>query len=974
MKFNNKELYSKAVICHSLLVIAVFSVLTQKALCSLGDEPKEGTRYYMANEPYIVARVEDAEESGVSVPEYDAGNTFVVDINYDHTEGKRYFFFFEEKEQADNWIWSPSFVIVRRYYPSYGYDLFTLDDYPQKTRRAEVMFRGLVEHARLSYYDEEFLEDLFWLPIDLYEVVLWTDFAYEKMNETIDYISNTINSSYDNFVSVSREYLWSEIYAVMEPEATAVGISENQLRSLIGFDDLHTALSDQSLGAFKDIFNSKFDELSSTVNGASQLEIIKARTIERSIMAFFKASEYGASNTGAISAGIRGGGRELAQSKGSIILAIIMIINESTGITSAAGDFLNAISEIESLTSPIDSYYRNIYPEFYTNREILEDIMLDDDKIAEYASLLKPELTKAKNAFEYFRAGTEKINWTINIPGLWYTPKQDVIDGYAAMVQQTNEMIQYWDTVVSDIYDTPYSGGSGSSDDPFLISTAQNLIDIGNRPEDYDKHFLLTNDIDLIGYSFSSSVIPSDTTSFSGTFDGDGHVVSNLQIISGEIIGLFSKVASNGKISNLHLAQVRVNGYEPAGGLCGSNYGEIDNCTSSGTVSSFEMIGALNGVGGLVGDNLGKINNCYSSSQVNVKLLKYDFAVAGGLVGFNQSSGIVDHSYSSGNVSDSIGSTLAYNSDLGGICGSNYGKIENCYSTCVVSGSSKARTTGGIVGYNKNSIATVYKCFSAGRVTSSGTLHGAICGWNYGGYIGYSLWDTQTSGTSAAIGSSSLGTIYKVDGKTTNELNTESTYTSYNFDFNSDDGDVEWLMPISGYAQLGWQTQILIPNFIGQQQILAEATIDSIQYIDSKIRYLYNVNDPIGRVVNQLPSPGREVPAGSEITLIVANGQKYSGGEGTNIRPCIIANASDLLALGSSQEDYNLHFSLISDIDLSLSGNNLDGSFSHSVIVPDYFSNYIGFSGSFDGNGHTIRNLISDNYSYRPTTIKISGH
>jgi hypothetical protein len=42
-----------------------------------------------------------------------------------------------------------------------------------------------------------------------------------------------------------------------------------------------------------------------------------------------------------------------------------------------------------------------------------------------------------------------------------------------------------------------YSGGSGTAQDPYQIATAADLIALGETPGDYDKHFLLTADIDL---------------------------------------------------------------------------------------------------------------------------------------------------------------------------------------------------------------------------------------------------------------------------------------------------------------------------------------------------------------------------------------------------------------------------------------------------------------------------------------------
>ncbi len=77
-----------------------------------------------------------------------------------------------------------------------------------------------------------------------------------------------------------------------------------------------------------------------------------------------------------------------------------------------------------------------------------------------------------------------------------------------------------------------YSGGSGTADDPYQIATAADLIALGETPEDYDKHFILTADIDLDPNLpgrkvFDKAVIAGPSgTRFTGVFDGNGHVIS----------------------------------------------------------------------------------------------------------------------------------------------------------------------------------------------------------------------------------------------------------------------------------------------------------------------------------------------------------------------------------------------------------------------------------------------------------------
>ena len=86
-----------------------------------------------------------------------------------------------------------------------------------------------------------------------------------------------------------------------------------------------------------------------------------------------------------------------------------------------------------------------------------------------------------------------------------------------------------------------YSGGMGSLQAPYLIARAADLIELGQNPRDYDKHFLVTEDIDLSAYTFTEAVIAASNEDarsnffgggdvFSGTINGNGHVIRNLAI------------------------------------------------------------------------------------------------------------------------------------------------------------------------------------------------------------------------------------------------------------------------------------------------------------------------------------------------------------------------------------------------------------------------------------------------------------
>ena len=202
-----------------------------------------------------------------------------------------------------------------------------------------------------------------------------------------------------------------------------------------------------------------------------------------------------------------------------------------------------------------------------------------------------------------------------------------------------------------------YSGGSGTADDPYKIANVADLLALAADTGDYDKHFVLTTDIDLDpnlpgNRIFTTAVIAPDTdnsnyrTSFTGVFDGNGHTIRNLTIDANgsenDYLGLFGYLCLEGEIKNLGIENVSITGGDYSyclGGLVGDNYeGTISNCYSTGVVTGGNNSYSL---GGMAGWNLdGNISNCYSTA-----------AVTGG-----------DGS-----------------SELGGLVGLNDGNISNCY-------------------------------------------------------------------------------------------------------------------------------------------------------------------------------------------------------------------------------------------------------------------------------------------------------
>ncbi len=359
-----------------------------------------------------------------------------------------------------------------------------------------------------------------------------------------------------------------------------------------------------------------------------------------------------------------------------------------------------------------------------------------------------------------------------------------------------------------------YAGGTGDPNTPYQIATAADLIALGETPEDYDKHFVLTADIDLDpnlpgGKIFDRAVIASashtevhpytEGSPFTGCFDGNDRTISHLTIAGKRYLGLFGQLGPAANVFGLGLEAVEVSGADGfVGGLVGYNYnyqGRITGCYSTGSVSGTGSVGGLIGynagniagshsiasvrgtssVGGLAGGNFASITASYSSSSVSGN------SGVGGLVGWNDGGIVASHATASVNG----------DKDVGGLVGFNSRSIAASYSCGTVSGSA---CVGGLVGHNRyGSIAASY---SSGTISGSGSNIGGLVGYTYNGTASLSFWDIQTSGQPASAGGIGL---------TTSEMQDINTFLRAGWDFADEvlDGTCDyWQMRAGEYPRL----------------------------------------------------------------------------------------------------------------------------------------------------------------------------
>ena len=390
-----------------------------------------------------------------------------------------------------------------------------------------------------------------------------------------------------------------------------------------------------------------------------------------------------------------------------------------------------------------------------------------------------------------------------------------------------------------------YGGGSGTEEDPYQISTVTHWQNLMNTPDDWDKHFILTANLDLQGITLSP--VGNDSKPFTGVFDGNDHIIRNavVNMPNSEYVGLFGYVG--GQLCNLCVEDVAITGGYCVGGLVGISSGTVSNCYSSGlvtgevagglvgcnadTISNCYSSGSVSGysmLGGLVGENVydGAISTCYSTGSVS------GYSMLGGLVGYNY-DGAVSNCYSTGSVSGVhyLGGLIGENHDtisnchssgsvsgvhvvgglvgenaygaishcyssgsvsgvhyLGGLVGSNDGHIRNCYSITWVRGTDVC--VGGLVGENDYA-GTISACYSTGSVSGADYV-GGLVGCNYGGPIISGFWDVNTSGWTTSDGGMP---------KTTAEMKTKSTFTDAGWDF----VNIWDICEGTNYPRLVWQ-------------------------------------------------------------------------------------------------------------------------------------------------------------------------
>jgi hypothetical protein len=331
-----------------------------------------------------------------------------------------------------------------------------------------------------------------------------------------------------------------------------------------------------------------------------------------------------------------------------------------------------------------------------------------------------------------------------------------------------------------------FSGiGSGTSADPYIVSTAAELDQVRNFLNDPNVFFRQAANINLDISPYNTGAgwepIGSETQAgnqggenrFRGTYNGNGYFIKNLYINrpTQNNVGLFGVIGLSGVVENVNLRGVNVTGARGTGSLAGRIRGlSVDtrvelSSAENGTVTGHAATGGLVGANNSFKDSPGGTERPYiRQSYADIDVFHQfhdqsteggddggDLSKFGGLVGCNQ-KGVTEDSYARGDV------IIVNNSNedlerVGGLagCADIRGLILRSYSTGLVqvtnNGNGSVSAVGGLVGNLPGPGA------NAGQAVDS-------------------YWDTQTSGTTTSAGGTGL---------TTSQMKTQSSFSGWDF-------------------------------------------------------------------------------------------------------------------------------------------------------------------------------------------------
>ena len=242
-------------------------------------------------------------------------------------------------------------------------------------------------------------------------------------------------------------------------------------------------------------------------------------------------------------------------------------------------------------------------------------------------------------------------------------------------------------------------------DGSYTVTSADGLMNIAELVNGgkTDINITLDKDIDLTGKDWTPIGTDYDN-SYKGTFDGGGHTITGLTFTTNdEFAGLFGWLNRAGTVKNVVMEGVQITSNQiyggSIGGVVGSSWGTIENCSVSGSVSGTVYVGGVVGVqiggsitgcsssatvkgtvdvGGVAGqtNSSATLTACYATGNVIIEINPKKNIAGGSLVGMNAGISLLA-CYATGNVTSTGSSTGKVH--IGGFLGNNYTTVTACY-------------------------------------------------------------------------------------------------------------------------------------------------------------------------------------------------------------------------------------------------------------------------------------------------------
>lgn len=266
-----------------------------------------------------------------------------------------------------------------------------------------------------------------------------------------------------------------------------------------------------------------------------------------------------------------------------------------------------------------------------------------------------------------------------------------------------------------------FEGGNGTAENPYQIATVEQLmafaasVNDGSADGYAGQSIALIADIDAAEMDWQPigrmdlENMSDMSMMFAGTFDGQGHRISNVRFTTDTAIcgaGVFG--INLGEVRNLVVENVDVRCTDTfsmaIGGAVGYNMGTIDGVILTGE----NDIAGVNCIGGIAGGSMGAVLNCtVEGTTIHVlgdndfssgRIIQVDVAECGGLVIGGSFGGSIDHCTAKGTVVAEGNEPVG----LGGVAGclEMMDRITNCYAEVEIVSEQGGHAIGGLCGYS----------------------------------------------------------------------------------------------------------------------------------------------------------------------------------------------------------------------------------------------------------------------------------